>query len=855
MATSKKGEPERKESKAPAKAPTKSTPAAKAAEGKSAKDSKAKSKPALELRPGPLGRIFGVRHLSPMGAMQLDRFIDEVAPTAIVIEGPADADPMIPLLAHKKSKPPLAILSFTQARPVRSIIYPLAAYSPEWMAITKGLARKALVRFMDLPTDVFLAENAAEDDEDRGDAPARTDTQAYLDDPYTAIATLTGEPDHDTWWERHFEHNAQPDAYREAIHEFGAQLRAVRRDSGKRERETLLREAYMRRVLREVIAAGHDPDKIVVVCGAYHAPVLTAEEHAMTDEELEALPKSPCTHTIMPYSYPRLSAQSGYGAGNNAPAYYQILFEETRRGRPEHTGYRVLSALAGRLRARGNIRSSAEVIEASRLARTLAALNDHATAPTLRDLLDGALTCLTYGDAALLEATALEVVVGDEIGTVAPGVARTSIQEDFYRLVKDLRLEEYLKDKKQPVKGRAKDGKREALDLREDRRAATPASALRDRNVSIFLHRLAALGVKFAQLDYSGSDVDLDEEAPSGAGSRRWSRKQSTFKEAWTAQWTPDCEITLVECALKGDSIEIAAVRALQEALSKATTVGDAAQVALVAMQCELQDAMNAAVTRVRELGVDDGSFASIASAVRRLSDLTSYGSVRKVDLGPLEPLVAQLFLRATLLLPTSVRGDDDAARAIGEAMGDLQWVATTSSMAERVENGEPLFDVERWWRALDGVADDDAAHGFCAGVANALMLERGKVTDVVLDRRVSLRISPGLDPNAVGNYFEGLSSRNRMALLSRKVLWRSMTEFMEALDHEAFKRSVVGLRRAFGAFETGEARRVAELLTEIWGGGRDVAVAITGAIESKVDEAELKKLSEDLEGLDDLDL
>ncbi|MFO0561577.1 MAG: DUF5682 family protein [Polyangiales bacterium] len=852
MATSKKGA-----------SPAKSEDAARASAGSkaskkepSSKSEKSKAPASAAASAGPLGRIFGVRHLSPMGALQLEKFIDEVQPTAVVIEGPADADAMIPLLAHKKSKPPLAILSFTQARPVRSILYPLAAYSPEWIAITKGLARKALVRFMDLPAEVFLADNAPQDDEDQERSAPRSDTQAYLDDPYTAIATLTGEPDHDTWWERHFEHNPEPDAYREAIHEFGAQLRALRKDSKRRERETLTREAYMRRVLREVIAEGHAPDKIVVVCGAYHAPVLTAEEHAMTDAELARLPRSPCTHTIMPYSYPRLSAQSGYGAGNNAPAYYQILFDQWRAARPQHVGYRVLSAIAGRLRARGNVRSSAEVIEAARLARALAAMNEQSHAPTLRDLLDGALTCLAYGDQPLLDACATEVVVGDEIGSVAPGVARTSIQDDFYRLVKDLRLDDYLKDKRQPVKGRAKDGKHEALDLREDRRAASAASALRDRNVSIFLHRLSALGVPFARLEYSGSDVDLDAELDAGQP-RRWSRRQSTFKESWSAQWTPDCEISLVEGALRGDTIEIAAVRALQERLASCASVGEAAQSALVAMQCELQDAMNAAVTRVRELGVEDGSFASIAAAVRRLSDLTSYGSVRRVDLGPLEPLVSQLFLRATLLLPTAVRGDDAAAREVGEAMGDLQWVALTSAFADK-SDGAAVFDeglVERWWRALDTVADDDAAHGYCAGVANALLLERAKVSDAALDRRIALRISPGLDPNAVGHYFEGLSSRNRMALLSRKLLWRSMTEFIEGLDHDAFRRSVVGLRRAFGTFEVGEARRVAELLTEIWGGGREVATAITGAVESKVDEAELATLNDELEGLDDLDL
>jgi hypothetical protein len=815
------------------------------------------SKRTYEVLSGPLGRVFGVRHLSPMGAIQLERYIDEVEPTAIVIEGPADADAMIPLLAHRKSKPPLALLSFTQTRPVRSILYPLAAYSPEWMAITQGLARKALVRFMDLPAEVFLAEDAPKDDEDRERSERRSDTEAYLDDPYTAIAAIAGDPDHDTWWERHFEHNAEPDAYREAIFEFGAQLRALRRDSGRRERETLLREAYMRRVLRQVIAEGHDPDKIVVVCGAYHAPALIAEEHAMTDAEWESLAKCRCTHTVMPYSYPRLSAQSGYGAGNNAPAYYQVLFEHTRSGRAHLAGYTVLSAIAGRLRAEGHIRSSAEVIEAARLSRALAALSEHGTAPTLRDLLDGALTCLTHGDRTLLERAATEVVVGDEIGAVAPGVARTSIQEDFYRLAKDLRLDEYLRDKPQSIKGRAKDGKREALDLREDRRAATAASAFRDRSVSIFLHRLTALGVPFARLEYSGSDVELDDvEATSGHGARRWSRRQSTYKESWTARWTPDCEIALVECALKGDTIELAAARSLRESLAKASAVGEAAQIALAAMQCELQDAMDAAVDRVRALGVDDGSFASIASAVRKLSDLTSYGSVRKVDLAPLEPLVAQLFLRATLLLSSAARGDDDAARATGEAMGDLQWVALTSAIAERAdERGSAVFDVDRWWRALDHVADDDAAHGYCAGVANALLLERGRIDDATLDRRIAFRIGAGMDPSAVGSFFEGLSSRNRMALLARKALWRSMTEFVEALDDASFRRAVVGLRRAFGAFEVAESRKIAELLTELWGGGRAVAEAITGAVESKVDEAELAQLNDELEGLDDLDL
>ena len=42
----------------------------------------------------------------------------------------------------------------------------------------------------------------------------------------------------------------------------------------------------MRRRIEEVIAEGNKPEKIVAVVGAFHAPVLSGEFPAMTDEEL-----------------------------------------------------------------------------------------------------------------------------------------------------------------------------------------------------------------------------------------------------------------------------------------------------------------------------------------------------------------------------------------------------------------------------------------------------------------------------------------------------------------------------------------------------------------------------------------
>ena len=140
------------------------------------------------------------------------------------------------------------------------------------MALRWALEHKVPVRFIDLPAAVFLelheleaeqqaeAEAAGEQNRSAQAAEAETPedhTQAYLDDPHEAIARLSGELDHDTWWERHFEHTREAGAYREAIFEFGEGLREHRPERARaRGRRRYLREAFMR---REILAATRGP--------------------------------------------------------------------------------------------------------------------------------------------------------------------------------------------------------------------------------------------------------------------------------------------------------------------------------------------------------------------------------------------------------------------------------------------------------------------------------------------------------------------------------------------------------------------------------------------------------------------
>jgi hypothetical protein len=764
---------------------------------------------------GSLCRIFGVRHLSPAAAHHLYTVLDQLRPTAVLVEGPSDATEQIKHLVHKDTRPPLALLAYTRQRPVRSILYPLASYSPEWVALTWGVRHKAEVRFIDLPASVFLQMHHT-DKQDEATAPdtpvtdkgrqASEHTLAYLDDPWEAIAKLSGDPDHETWWERHFEHTVEPAAYVRQILEFGRGLREWRHLDDKD--ENLVREAYMRRCIREVLAKGHKPDRVLVVCGAFHAPALVEELPAISDKEVKALPSVECSLTLMPYSYFRLSSQSGYGAGNRAPAYYQRLFDARRAGTADGLSAIFLSEVCHAMRRAGQMRSAAEVIEAVRLAGTLAALAD-APAPCLRDLRDAAICCLGRAESDAVAPHLHEIEVGSAVGKLPKGISRTSIQDDFYLLLEELNLEKHQTEKEQEL----------VLDLRENRFVKGKGAAFRDLARSTFLHRLLVLRIPFGQKRDSGQD-------------------QATWKEIWKLRWTPESEIQLVEGSLLGDTVEMATAVRLAGRLQDCTQVDEAAKLVKEAVECELADALDNARRRLQAMAVEESGFVQLAGAADSLAEVIRYGSVRKIDPEPLRPLLAQLFLRGTLSVQDACRCDDSTAREqVRPALVKLQDVAR--------ENPE-LVDAVRWERELDSIASNDTLNPYLSGFVLSLLLPR--IDEERLSREMSRRLSPGIAPDIGAAWFEGLVQYNRDALFARLALWRQLDEYVCSLDDDHFRRALVPLRRAFSEFAPGQVRRVVSCLVEV---SQESAEQLKQSVDVKLSDEEAKRLQETLGDLD----
>jgi hypothetical protein len=768
-----------------------------------------------------------------MGAWHLRRFLDQKQPELVLIEGLADAADLIPQVTRKGTKPPIAILAYTDSLPVRTLVYPLAKYSPEYQAMRWAAKHDAAVDFIDLPSDIFLAlqdieaellarrrkEAAEKRDASKPDAskPEPAESPPEGDDAesprperplsvYEQCALRAGEADYETYWERNFEHNQGDDAYRLAAFELGQTLREIEPDTLRWRAENLVREAYMRRRIEEAIAAGHAPEKIVAVVGAFHAPVLSGDFPAMTDAELASMRRRASKLTLMPYSYFRLSSQSGYGAGNRAPSYFELLWDSLEQGDLAQLPAHYLSLVTRNLREAGTHRSTAEVIEGVRLANTLSALKD-GLAPTLADLRDSAVTLIGHGELATVKEAIARVEVGTAIGELPEGVSRTSIQADFEREITRLKLEKYKTTVQQPL----------SLDLRENRQAKSAESAFLDLNRSTFFHRLRVLGVGFVT-------------------AQRTSQQSATWAEKWLLQWTPESEIQLIEAVLLGETVELATGYKFSTALDACVSIAQAAELVGDACLCGLMKAMEAARKRLQELSTSTSDLTAIAHAAHVLGQIVRYGDVRKFDPAPLMPLVEELFVQGALALHSAAGCDNETAVKMVVAIDEMNQVALEHS--DHVD--EPM-----WIESLRRLSDADDRNPLLSGYACAILLERGLIANEDLTREVSRRLSPGVPSDLGAGWFEGLSKRNRYALLARQDLWAQLADYISSLDEDHFRRSLVFLRRAFGNFSAREKRHIAENLAEHWGVSADTASEAIEQVLTKEEEQKLADLND----------
>lgn len=715
--------------------------------------------------------IFGVRHFSPAGAYYVRKYLDKVQPKIVLIEGPSDFNDLIEKIIDKNVNPPIAIMAYTLEAPIQTIVYPFSEFSPEYQAILWAKENNVECRFCDLPSSIFLGvENVKEKNEEQGES-----LNSFI---HRKIDEYSEDTDSEVFWERVMEQASDYKAYYGGAKDYGKNLRELTLSNTLSDAKNIIRESYMSKVVSDVCEEGYKIDEIAMIVGAFHVEGIESGEFYLTEKDLKQLPNIESKKTLMPYSYYKLSTYSNYGAGNKAPGYYELLWKGFNKGDIFFATYMYLSKIAEYQRENGNMVSSAQIIEAVQLAVSLANIHD-SKIPTLKDIQDAAITCMAHGNYSELVMAMANVEVGKKIGRIPQETIQTSIQSDFYNLLKELKLEKYQSLSATELK----------LDLREKLRVQSEKSALMDLYRSYFFHKLRVLNISFAKL------IEKNKE-------------NITWAEEWILQWTPETEIEIVEAILKGDTIEFATAFELMQRINNSSSLSQMAEIVRDAFYCGMPKTLEKAFQALQNCISEDMPIDEIARTMATLSIMLRYGDIRKLNMDVLMPILEQLFLRVCLTLASESTCDNETATRLSESIIILHNV---------VQNHD-FLDRERWYNLLLEIAKRDDLNTKISGLAMAILLESGKVDNETLGQEVERRLSKGIPAELGATWFEGLSMKNHYILITRLGLWEKLQNYISDLDEEEFKRALLFLRRAFADFSSSEKHDIAENIAEIWG-------------------------------------
>ncbi|WP_204164892.1 DUF5682 family protein [Rhodococcus oxybenzonivorans] len=695
-------------------------------------------------------RVFGIRHHGPGSARSVRRALEAFTPDAVLIEGPADADPLIALTAADAMEPPVALLAYATGEPRTAAFWPFAVFSPEWQALSWSAEHGVDVRFCDLPAAHTLAAESAESD--------RTD-------PLAQLAAAAGYDDPERWWDAVIESGTGADSF-DAITE----AMSVLRNATDLDEETRRREAYMRQTLRKAIKGG--AQRVAVICGAWHAPALSGPLGPATADAriLKGLPKIKTSLTWVPWTHSRLSTASGYGAGITSPGWYHHLFTAGDRTIP-----RWLTKVARVLRAEDLPVSSAHVIEAVRLADTLAAMRSRPLAG-LSEVTEATRAVMCDGNDVLLDLITRRLVVGEALGGVPDDTPTVPLDADLRARAKTLRLKQQATEKTLD------------LDLRKDI----------DVTRSRLLHRLQLLGV--------GWGVPADSEI----------NATGTFRETWSLTWKPELAVAIIEASLWGTTVEAAATAKVRaEASAEDVSLAQLTALLEQALLSNLTDALPELLRALDTAAALDHDVMHLMDALPSLTRTLRYGDVRGTDISSLARVNDSLLVRICAGLGSALSGlDDDSAIEMRRAIDGVH-----AAVMLRDEDRAS----KRWLGALAGLVDRSDVNGLVIGRMVRLLRDAGAISETDSATRLSRALSVGATPSAKAGWVDGFLGGGGLLLVHDRELLRLLDTWVSGLGEQDFVDTLPLLRRTFGAFDTGERQAIGQ---SVQGGNRSEAAA-----------------------------
>lgn len=740
-----------------------------------------------------------IRHHSPACAWHVNRLVEERKPDCILVEGPENANALIPVMAHPETHAPFAVYYsyrdrkgyVSEEKEDYKCYYPFLDYSPELAALRAGTANRIPVRFIDLPYGEILIASA------EGRGLRRNDEKNNYNDDYllarsryiTLLCEKAGLRNFDELWEKYFELNG---IYEETDTFIGHMLTYCRlsREStprGELEAEGCLkREAYMAWQIQE---AAKEYRRILVVTGGFHTPGLQellggSQPDGKKKPASGKIPSGDQGVYLMPYSMEAAASLNGYASGMPFPGFYQHVWEGLG-GRCERsfeeTVLEGIVAVGRGVRKKDGLLSSYDEICAFSMAQGLSSLRNKKE-PGVYELWDSVLSSFVKGEYNLSTDLPMrllkEHLIGSGIGRLCEGALVPPVVEDFENQCKQYGLKITSTLEQELI-----------LDI---------FSKPKHRGASMFFSRMSFLRTGFCR-KAKGPDL-------------RQKKNRNLIRESWKYKWSSQVIAALIDVSVNGATVAEACVSLTLSRLKKECTAREGAALLTDAFEMGLEEQLEQIYDRLHQLLLEDEDFYSVAEALSYLMMLDEMTQLYQSELD-IPPLIRICARKLITLLPAMAQVKEEQ---LGDCMKAMKTLYQLTGQ-EKYEEDRSLL-----CQALSQLLGKEPIHPGLDGCAQGILYGCGQM-DLGAIEAAGRGYLTGTHDQLLkaASYFRGLFYTARDLVFIGDGLLRTLDGLIGQLSSEEFMELLPEFRLAFSYFTPRETDQIGEHVAGFYGKGR----------------------------------
>lgn len=741
--------------------------------------------------------FFPIRHHSPACSYHLIKAIEKYKPDCILVEGPQNANRLIPILTDEDTAMPIAFYYFYKDKgklidenaDSYKCYYPFLNTSPEYNALLEAKRLNITGSFIDLPYGEILINTKA-----NTGIRKESEIPSYNDDYYlseskvfNAICEKTHMRSFEEFWEKFFEIDALFMNTEDFVARMMSYCYLTRQNTPQNIMENdgcLVRESFMS---KNILEAAKTHKKVLVVTGGFHSYGL----YSLINSEKKI--KSPRLHHFdekqqnvyaMAYTLEAADALNGYASGMQNPGFYESVWKKIKdNSEPietvyENTVFDILLKTAKQASKEKLLITMSDILSAVTMYNGLRLIRDKKSVG-LYELYDSVQSCFIKGE--VNSASDLPLRILSKIAT-GSGIGKLCQTEDKIPLIAD--FEEQCK------KYRLK------VNIAIEQKVELDIFAKKNHmEISRFFYRMNFLKTGFAKR-LKGSDIVNNFD-------------RSRVREIWTYARNISTDTALIDSSAYGATIEEACRIIATRQLRSEQRCSESAK---LYVECFLMDIdISAEFTEhMNDIIINDGDFFSIGKAIYYFNMLISLKKLYGIDNSESEYFLEKCFSRIVVMLPSIININSDRAEECIKICRILYNLSCKGILSDRfselIQAFKDMIEKDNPEPALYG-AVLGLLYGYDANykseISNALFGYLTGSDELKKQGAVFLRgaFSTARDIVLVGYEF--------IKMIDSLINSLSINDFMEVMPE---------LRLAFSKFTPSETDKIAEKAASLYG-------------------------------------